>query len=385
MKEWKKVKLGEILEEYCERNTNQKYAPVAVGKYGIRKREDIYSKKLSKDISKNKIIKKDTLTIGMGSNQIDIGILTEDETFCVSPAYTTYKIKNCNATFLKYYLELINPKISDLFMIVSARQGKSVDKEGLLKYKIRIPKIGEQDKISNILNNVEDIIKTLKMKKDKYFNQQMSIRETIFKTCKEYEELSDIVLDIKSGVSVNSENIECKENEVGVLKTSSVYGNKFNIHENKKVLEKEKVRVKCPVIKDTIIVSRMNTPNLVGACGYVEENYKNLFLPDRLWRVRINSKNNTYLYYQYLITKDTQKWLSNQATGTSNSMKNISKQKFLKLQVPIIKKEKQDIYAKILYKYDKIIKLISKEIEYYEQLKKAIMQKLFLKREYILK
>lgn len=385
MKEWKKVKLGEILEEYCERNTNQKYAPVAVGKYGIRKREDIYSKKLSKDISKNKIIKKDTLTIGMGSNQIDIGILTEDETFCVSPAYTTYKIKNCNATFLKYYLELINPKISDLFMIVSARQGKSVDKEGLLKYKIRIPKIGEQDKISNILNNVEDIIKTLKMKKDKYFNQQMSIRETIFKTCKEYEELSDIVLDIKSGVSVNSESIECKENEVGVLKTSSVYGNKFNIHENKKVLEKEKVRVKCPVIKDTIIVSRMNTPNLVGACGYVEENYKNLFLPDRLWRVRINSKNNTYLYYQYLITKDTQKWLSNQATGTSNSMKNISKQKFLKLQVPIIKKEKQDIYAKILYKYDKIIKLISKEIEYYEQLKKAIMQKLFLKREHILK
>ena len=54
-----------------------------------------------------------------------------------------------------------------------------------------------------------------------------------YEILKEYEELSDIVLDIKSGVSVNSESIECKENEVGVLKTSSVYGNKFNIHETK--------------------------------------------------------------------------------------------------------------------------------------------------------
>jgi len=47
----------------------------------------------------------------MGSNQIDIGILLEDEKYCVSPAYSTYKIKNCNSKFLEYYLNLINPKI----------------------------------------------------------------------------------------------------------------------------------------------------------------------------------------------------------------------------------------------------------------------------------
>ena len=41
-KGWKKVKLGDLLEEYNERNDNQQYNVVAVGKYGIRKREDIY-------------------------------------------------------------------------------------------------------------------------------------------------------------------------------------------------------------------------------------------------------------------------------------------------------------------------------------------------------
>ena len=176
MGEWKKVKLGEILEEYCERNIDNKYMPVAVGKYGIRKREEIYSKELSKDISKNKVIRKDTLTIGMGSNQIDIGILVEDEKYCVSPAYTTYKIKNCNSKFLEYYLEYINPRLSDLFMIVSARQGKSVDKEGMLAYSIEIPSLDEQSKICKILNQIEIIIEKLTI-------QQKEIEKLKFFQC----------------------------------------------------------------------------------------------------------------------------------------------------------------------------------------------------------
>ena len=63
-----RVKLGDLVEEYSERNSENKYKPVAVGKYGIRARESIYSKELAKDYSKNKVIRKGTLTVGMGSN-----------------------------------------------------------------------------------------------------------------------------------------------------------------------------------------------------------------------------------------------------------------------------------------------------------------------------
>ena len=94
----------------------------------------------------------------MGSTQIDIGILTEDDIFCVSPAYTTYKIKKCNSKFLEYYLEYLNPKLSDLFMIVSARQGKNVDKDGMLRHEVMIPPIEEQEKIVKILKNIDSII-----------------------------------------------------------------------------------------------------------------------------------------------------------------------------------------------------------------------------------
>ena len=75
----KYMPLGTFLKEYNKRNVGNQYRPVAVGRYGIRKREEIYSKELASDYSKNKIIYKNTLTVGMGSVQIDIGVLTENE------------------------------------------------------------------------------------------------------------------------------------------------------------------------------------------------------------------------------------------------------------------------------------------------------------------
>lgn len=83
------VPLSDFLAEYKELNTNNRFRPVAVGRYGIRTRESIYSKELAQDYSKNKLIYKDTLTVGMGSVQMDIGILTDDITYSVSPAYHT--------------------------------------------------------------------------------------------------------------------------------------------------------------------------------------------------------------------------------------------------------------------------------------------------------
>ena len=101
-----------FLEEYTLKNLKNNLQVVSVGKYGIRQRNEIYSKVLSDDLSKNKVIFQDTLTIGMGTKQIDFGILSKNVEYCVSPAYRTYKIKNINSEYLKYYLEIINNQLS---------------------------------------------------------------------------------------------------------------------------------------------------------------------------------------------------------------------------------------------------------------------------------
>ena len=154
----KKYALNEFLSEYKELNTDNKYRPVAVGRYGIRKRESIYSKELAKDYSKNKLIHKDTLTVGMGSKQIDIGILIEDETFAVSPAYHTYKIQGIRCKYLEYCLQSKNIEMFSLYAKRGSRQGKSIDLKRWLTYKIPVYSEEDQIVIEENLNKINVVI-----------------------------------------------------------------------------------------------------------------------------------------------------------------------------------------------------------------------------------
>lgn len=155
--------LGNFLDEYSEKNVANNLQSVAVGKYGIRKREDIYSKELSTDYSKNKVIRKDTLIIGMGSTQIDIGILVEDEKYCVSPAYTTYHISGINSFYLQEYLVELNPLLSVRYMITSARQGKAVNKDDLMRHILTVHCLDEQERICK---HFKSLYKRLQIEKE---------------------------------------------------------------------------------------------------------------------------------------------------------------------------------------------------------------------------
>ena len=149
--------------------------------------------------------------------------------------------------------------------------------------------------------------------------------------------LKHVLPRLYSGVSVNSENVPTQDDSPAVLKTSCVYGNRFRPEENKIVLENEWDRVSCSATKDSIIVSRMNTPELVGSCGYVDQDYQNLFLPDRLWIARFSKYKATHgKFAWYLIISDQICALTGSlATGTSGSMKNLSQEAFLNIQIAV--------------------------------------------------
>ena len=150
--------LSVFLTEYSEKNNGNKYRPVAVGRYGIRSRESIYSKELAKDYSKNKLIHKNTLTVGMGSVQIDIGVLTDAITYSVSPAYHTYRIVGINAAYLRYCLECRNQDMFSRFVKRGSRQGKTIDLKRWLTYEIPVPDPVRQTEIVDRLDRVSALI-----------------------------------------------------------------------------------------------------------------------------------------------------------------------------------------------------------------------------------
>ena len=152
------VPLSDFLAEYKELNANNRFRPVAVGRYGIRTRESIYSKELAQDYSKNKLIYKDTLTVGMGSVQMDIGILTDDVTYSVSPAYHTYRINGINCDYLRFCLQARNTDMFERYKKRGSRQGKSIDLKAWLNYFIPVYEINGQLQIVSTLQKIQSII-----------------------------------------------------------------------------------------------------------------------------------------------------------------------------------------------------------------------------------
>ena len=140
--------------------------------------------------------------------------------------------------------------------------------------------------------------------------------------------LKNIVTYMESGVSVNASQSAASEGKFGVLKTSSVSKYCFRPEENKEVNTDELDRVACPVKGNTIIVSRMNTPELVGACGYVEQDMPHLYLPDRLWQVHFSDTVLVKYVWYYLSSNYIRSYYASLSSGTSSSMQNISQGQF---------------------------------------------------------
>lgn len=190
--------------------------------------------------------------------------------------------------------------------------------------------------------------------------------------------IGSIVKELVAGVSVNSTEVTCRENQFGVLKTSCVSAMRFEPGQNKLILPEDLPRAKIRPRKNSIVISRMNTPDLVGACGWVDKDYDNLFLPDRLWQTvffedsAIDSK---WLWY----TMSTERFrfhIKTIATGTSNSMKNISKKQLLDVHIPLPPLPEQRKIAEILSTWDEAIEKLDQLIEKKKLLKKGLMQQL---------
>lgn len=186
--------------------------------------------------------------------------------------------------------------------------------------------------------------------------------------------IRDIVDKIETGVSVNSESRPAKSNEFGILKTSCVKDGIFRAFENKFILEQELKRAKLHPCRNCIIVSRMNTPELVGENAYIPEDYKNLYIPDRLWQIYINNKTNSKWLSYITGSKLFKRNLKLEATGTSNSMKNIAQESFLSQRIIFPTKIEQDKIAEVLSCWDNGIEVLEKLLEKKQLLKKALMQ-----------
>ena len=191
--------------------------------------------------------------------------------------------------------------------------------------------------------------------------------------------LKDLVKSLDAGVSVNSEDIEPQSNEYSVLKTSCISSGYFDVSERKRVLQVTEItRLKEPVLENSILMSRMNTPLLVGMNAYVSKAPERTFLPDRLWQLKINEEKTFTRWLAFYLGSDQGlNQIRDLASGTSNSMKNITKSDVMNLGLFVPSKEEQTKIASFLSSVDEKISQLTQKHQLLSQYKQGMMQKLF--------
>lgn len=314
-----------------------------------------------------------------------------DEPVWASDNTLTIKVQNpgiCHKSFLGYELNWLD------LAKYATKTAQPLLTQGFLKgIELAVPPVSEQRKIAAILSSVDDaitatqrIIDQTEVVKRGLMQQLLTkgIGHTTFKQTEigkiptEWDVISlgDIITELKAGVSVNSENRKKSDGEYGILKTSAVTYGIFQPNEHKAILPDEVARAKETPLEDHIIVSRMNTPALVGASAYVDRDYPDLFLPDRLWQVYVHSSRTTSCkWFSYVLRWDQMRSrIGEIATGTSGSMKNISKSVFLSLKVAIPRIHEQRKIADVLTSLDEREHIERDSLLRLQTLKDSLMQ-----------
>lgn len=296
--------------------------------------------------SSAKLLEKGTILYTIFATLGEVGIL--DIEACTNQAIAGINITDPRITidYLYYYLKSKKDYVNNIGRGVAQN---NINLTTLKNFEIPLIDVDKQLNIVEILEKVERMI-CLKEKKIDDLDLLIKARFVeMFGTISEEVPLSYYIASLNAGKSLASE----EENSDKVLKTGAVTYDYFDATQIKNLpinyAPQESHRVKA----GDIIISRMNTAELVGATAYVWKVPEHVFLPDRLWRADVKETATPIFVWQMLIQSSTKKSIRRIASGTSGSMKNISKSRLLGINVVKAPINLQEQFADFVVQVDK--------------------------------
>ena len=248
---------------------------------------------------------------------------------------------------------------------------------------IPLPPLEEQRRIAALLDKVSDLIAKRRVQLDKL---DLLVKARFVEMFGDPETnpmnwpivcIGAITRTIDSGWSGNGTQREKKVGEIAVLKVSAVTKGYF-IPEECKVLD-DQGNIKKYVFpqKGDLLFSRANTKEMVGATAIIREDYPELILPDKLWKIRFSNVTNV-VYMKYILSsKAIRSKFSEASTGTSGSMYNVSMEKFKAIQIPMPEISIQNQFASFVESVERSKLTIQRSLDKLEALKKALLQQYF--------
>jgi type I restriction enzyme S subunit len=145
--------------------------------------------------------------------------------------------------------------------------------------------------------------------------------------------LADLIQDISAGKSFGGANAVAREDEWGIIKVSAMTWGEFDPLQNKAV-PADRVDPRFEIREGDLLVSRANTEDYVGASVLVGEVRPKLLLSDKSLRVTPKAGVQPAWLWRALQAPSARRQITALATGTKESMRNISQESLKRVLLP---------------------------------------------------
>ena len=147
--------------------------------------------------------------------------------------------------------------------------------------------------------------------------------------------LGELILKSEAGKSLVCERREAIHPEWGIIKVSAMSWGKFDEKENKVLPTNVSPTLEYKINEGDYLISRANTEELIGKSVIVGDLNSNLLLSDKSIRLVFSEQvSKSYLKF-YNDTNFAREYYKRVASGTSDSMKNITREQMYHLPIPL--------------------------------------------------
>ena len=379
-----KVRLGELISKAkVERCGDRSFPVYSMTMHdGIVEQAGRFKKAIaSKDTSSYKVVKKNQLVVGFPIDEGVIYVQNFEAPGIMSPAYNVWDInlEKVNPAYLE--LALHSPQsmayYADKMHGTTARR-RTLTASGLCDMQILLPAMGRQLEIVESLAEVKAQSVAAEAQIEKLDQLVKSRFVEMFGDVSNYEArpLVDCVAGIESGKSPKCMSNPRVNGGPAVLKLSAISSGVYLEAENKALLPDDEVAPQKVVVDGDILLSRKNTPELVGRSVLVDHTDGNVMFPDIVFRMHVRPGVNA-VYLSQLLSGPLLGSIRSLAHGSAKSMSNIPKSELAMLEIPLPPLELQQEFADFAAQVDKSRFVARQQIEKLQTLYDSLAQDYF--------